>query len=102
MKKNLIQKLQEYKSIKVEDHDLIEKKQKLESQSSQIQEEIRKIVVRPENIVPFLVPGRLIKIKSDQHDWGWGILASFSKQKITSKNKSTFDFKNKGISDIVS
>ena len=102
LKKNLISKLQEYKSITVEDHAIIEKKQKLELQNSQIEEEIRKIVVKPENIVPFLVPGRLIKIKSDQHDWGWGILASFSKQRITSKNKSSFDFKNKGISDIVS
>ena len=39
----------------------------------------------PENIVPFLVPGRLIKIKSDDVDWGWGILVSWTKQRINPK-----------------
>lgn len=57
-------KLQEFKSIKVEDEELIKKKQGLKEQSDQIKEEIRKIVVKPENIVPFLVPGRLVRIKT--------------------------------------
>lgn len=52
---------------------------KLKQQKTKIKEEIRKIVVRPENIVPFLVPGRMIHIKTEQFDWGWGILGSVSK-----------------------
>lgn len=45
----------------------------------------------PENIVPFLVPGRLIKIsittsENKQQEWGWGILVNFTKQKINPKN----------------
>jgi ATP-dependent RNA helicase DOB1 len=58
---------------------VIKKKMKLKQQKTKIKEEIRKIVVRPENIVPFLVPGRMIHIKTEQFDWGWGILGSVSK-----------------------
>ena len=58
--------------------------------------------MKPENIVPFLVPGRLIKIKTDEFTWGWGILASVSKQKITTKNKGQFEIKKDNLKDIVS
>ncbi len=54
--------------------------------------EIRKIVALPENVVPFLVPGRLLRIAIlntetlVEQDWGWGILVNFTKQKINPKN----------------
>merc|ERR1740123_2355833 len=34
-------------------------------------EEIREIVIRPENIAPFLNPGRLVRMKDGETDWGW-------------------------------
>ena len=57
-------------------------------------------MVKPENIVPFLVPGRLIHVKTEKEDWGWGILVNFSKQRITAKNKSQFKSKQSQLSDI--
>lgn len=51
-------------------------------------------------MVPFLVPGRLIHVKTDKEDWGWGILVSFSKQRITAKNKSQFKSKQSQLSEI--
>lgn len=79
LKSSLVTKLQEYKSIHIEDEALIKKKQKLKDQANKIKDEIRRIVVKPENIAPFLVPGRLIHVKTGQYDWGWGVLVSFSK-----------------------
>lgn len=35
--------------------------------------------------MPFLVPGRIIKIKSDLVDWGWGIVVSWTKMRINPK-----------------
>jgi ATP-dependent RNA helicase DOB1 len=55
------------------------KKQSLIEKQKEIKDEIRKIVIKPENIVPFLVPGRVIHIKTGKDDWGWGVLSSFSK-----------------------
>jgi len=46
-------------------------------------------------MVPFLVPGRLIRVSVqtstsegvvNEDDWGWGILANFSKQRLNPKN----------------
>lgn len=55
----------------------------------------------PENIVPFLVPGRLLKIKISgeacNQDWGWGILASYSKQKLNPKHNQAVGRKNKSL-----
>lgn len=44
----------------------------------------------------------MIHIKTDQFDWGWGILASISKQKINAKNKGQFEQKKNGLNDILS
>lgn len=57
---------------------------------AKVDKEIRKIVALPENVVPFLVPGRLVRISittdEKEKDWGWGILVNFTKQKINPKN----------------
>ena len=74
----------------------------LSDHMSKIDREIRKIVALPENVVPFLVPGRLIKISilngvdNKEQDWGWGILVNFTKQKINLKNIKNFG-KNKEL-----
>lgn len=70
----------------------IRKKNILVDHLHKVDREIRKIVALPENVVPFLVPGRLLKIAilntetQVEQNWGWGILVNFTKQKINPKN----------------
>jgi len=45
-------------------------------------EELRQIIIVPENVAPFLNPGRLVHMKDKTVDWGWGILVAASRQKI--------------------
>ena len=52
--------------------------------------------MRPENITPFLVPGRVLRIKTESADWGFGILSNFQKQRITAKNRDQFMKSRKG------
>ena len=63
--------------------------------------QVRKIVAMPENVVPFLVPGRLIRVSilngTLEQDWGWGILVNFTKQKINPKNMTQVGAKNKEL-----
>ena len=76
-----------------------------------MQIEIRKIVVEPENIVPYLVPGRMIKVSISSGEkgtttekeqvWGWGILVNFSKQRINAKNIAQVGRQNKELADII-
>ena len=42
--------------------EMLEKKNKYVLQQQKIKLEINRIICEPENIVPFLVPGRLVKI----------------------------------------
>ena len=78
-------------------------------QREQIGREIRKIVSQPENIVPFLVPGRLIRIQvqkvddatGELQDWGWGILVNFTKQRLNPKNLQQVGRKNKELQRVI-
>jgi len=54
--------LSEYHGIKIEGEDKLEKQAKLKDQKAKIDQAINEIICLPENIVPFLVPGRFIKI----------------------------------------
>ena len=70
--------------------------------------EVRKIVAEPENLVPFLVPGRIIRISvtndsadGKETDWGWGILVNFTKQRINAKNIQQVGRQNKALASII-
>jgi ATP-dependent RNA helicase DOB1 len=72
--------------LKIPNEELLKKKSKILRNLSKLNEESRKIIFTPENIVPFLVPGRIIKIKHENTDWGWGIVVNFNKQNIKPKS----------------
>lgn len=46
-------------------------------------EERRQILIRPENIAPYLNPGRLVYMKDGDNDWGWGILIAAARKRLT-------------------
>jgi rRNA-processing arch domain len=69
-------------------------------------------VTLPENIVPFLVPGRFIKIRqgsisainegtSPTMDWGWGVVVNYQKQRINPKKFVMGNSKNKDYIDVL-
>ena len=79
LKETLITKLAEFKALAIPNEDNVRKQLRLKTQLTQVEDEIRKIVMRPENVVPFLVPGRVIRVRTEGADWGWGVLSAFSK-----------------------
>ena len=97
-------KVAEYHAVGVVDEVNVRRKMRLVSKLNDIETQIREIVTRPENIVPFLVSGRVIRIKTEVDDWGWGILAGFTKQRLRAKNKETLLKSKHGdhLADIVS
>lgn len=97
-------KVAEYRAVGMCDEVNVRRKMRLVSKLKDIEAQIREIVTRPENIVPFLVSGRVIHVKTETDDWGWGILAGFTKQRLKAKNKETLMKSKHGdhLSDIVS
>lgn len=63
-------------SLQLTNEDGIREVISLQSQLTKYNEEITRIINQPENLVPFLVPGRLIKVKG----FGWGICVNVSKK----------------------
>ena len=53
----------------------------METSLAKVEEEIRTIVVTEENIIPFIVPGRLLEIEG----FGWGIAVNAQKSRINAK-----------------
>lgn len=77
-KKKLNDLREQLLSIRIDNEDKIKEIINIQNQQANYNEEITKIINLPENSVPFLVPGRLIKVKG----FGWGICINVSKRNL--------------------
>lgn len=91
------QKLQQLTSslneIHVDDEFIIKEYYDLQRQLEIYQADVRKVITHPGHILPFLQPGRVVKIKlnNDTHDdYGWGMVVSFTKR--TNKRNPSHTF----------
>jgi ATP-dependent RNA helicase DOB1 len=46
-----------------------------------IRDQIRQEITNPVYSVPYLQPGRLVRVRDGQDDWGWGIVVNYQKKK---------------------
>jgi hypothetical protein len=49
-------------------------------QLDQMAADFREIITHPSYSLPFLQPGRLVKIKHGPHDFGWGVIINYQKR----------------------
>uniref|UniRef100_V5H1W4 Putative cytoplasmic exosomal rna helicase ski2 dead-box superfamily n=1 Tax=Ixodes ricinus TaxID=34613 RepID=V5H1W4_IXORI len=55
---------------------------KIRQQLASLSKELQAFLSKPQYCVPYLQAGRMIHIKNDTHDFGWGIVISYTKKKI--------------------
>ncbi|XP_014509289.1 DExH-box ATP-dependent RNA helicase DExH10 [Vigna radiata var. radiata] len=53
---------------------------KLKLEIAQLEKKMMAKIIRPEIILYFLVPGRLVKIREGGTDWGWGVVVNVVKK----------------------
>lgn len=53
---------------------------RIREQLDQLGLQFQKFITKPEYLIPFLQPGRLVKIKTEKHDYDWGVIINFKKQ----------------------
>lgn len=87
MESDLQQLTLEYNNTKVEDEFLVKEYYDLKKQLVTYQDDVRRVVTHPGHILPFLQTGRVVQVKVGDHDYGWGMVASFSKR--TNKRNPT-------------
>ena len=88
IQKKIKQMHSDIEEIKINRPNAIREYFKIEKQVEEYRQSVKEIYQREENIISFLVPGRIIHIKdpSNQIDWGWGIVINFTRRRINVKS----------------
>ncbi|PAV18118.1 antiviral helicase [Pyrrhoderma noxium] len=73
-------------AFNIPDEKLVEEYYNYRQQLDQMGADLREVITHPTYSLPFLQPGRLVKIKHQQFDFGWGIIVNYQKR-IPPKNR---------------
>lgn len=74
-------------AIAVEDTHAVSDLHRLRAQLERTAAQIRAEMTDPGNALPFLNPGRLLRVKGEGPDWGWGILLNYKKKQVPRPRK---------------
>ncbi|TKS84321.1 Superkiller viralicidic activity 2-like 2 [Collichthys lucidus] len=71
---------EQYHSIEIPNEESVVTYFKIRQQLAKLGKEIQEFVHKPKYCLPFLQPGRLVKVKNDDVDFGWGVVVNFCKK----------------------
>ncbi|EDV30679.1 uncharacterized protein Dana_GF14920 [Drosophila ananassae] len=80
------QKTAELNKIVIKDEHNIASYHHIRSQLDHYGKQFRQWITRPQYLLPFLQPGRLIKVSAGSQEYDWGIVLNFKKQDQSRKN----------------
>ncbi|XP_029157020.1 exosome RNA helicase MTR4 [Nylanderia fulva] len=69
-----------YNTVNIERYDEISSYHDIREQLDRLSGEFRSFLTQPEYLVPFLQPGRLIKVRNECEAFDWGIVVNFKKK----------------------
>jgi hypothetical protein len=75
----------------IPDEPLVAEYYEYRQQLDQMAADFREVITHPTYSLPFLQPGRLVKVKSQKVDFGWGVIINYQKR-LHSKVCSPFFF----------
>uniref|UniRef100_A0A3B4X5S8 Exosome RNA helicase MTR4 n=1 Tax=Seriola lalandi dorsalis TaxID=1841481 RepID=A0A3B4X5S8_SERLL len=76
-----IKKLEEqYHAIEIPNEESVATYFKIRQQLAKLGKEIQEFIHKPKYCLPFLQPGRLVKVKNENADFGWGVVVNFCKK----------------------
>uniref|UniRef100_A0A674GIC7 RNA helicase n=1 Tax=Taeniopygia guttata TaxID=59729 RepID=A0A674GIC7_TAEGU len=64
---------------------------RIRQQLAKLGKDIEEYIHKPKYCLPFLQPGRLVKVKNEGDDYGWGVVVNFSKKSNVKPNSSELD-----------
>ncbi|XP_056146246.1 exosome RNA helicase MTR4 [Lampris incognitus] len=76
-----IKKLEdEYHTIEIPNEESVTVYYKIRKQLFKLGKEVQEYILKPKYCLPFLQPGRLVKVKIQDAEFGWGVVVNFSKK----------------------
>ncbi|NXW48763.1 MTREX helicase, partial [Nyctiprogne leucopyga] len=70
----------QYNKIAIPNEENVVIYYKIRQQLAKLGKEIEEYIHKPKYCLPFLQPGRLVKVKNEGDDFGWGVVVNFSKK----------------------
>ncbi|XP_058789617.1 exosome RNA helicase MTR4 [Phymastichus coffea] len=78
---NSVKELQiQYDGIQFENFNLMSSYHDIREQLDRLSIDFRSYLTKPEYLLPFLQPGRLVKVKNEHYEFDWGIIVNFKKK----------------------
>ncbi|XP_072023609.1 exosome RNA helicase MTR4-like [Amphiura filiformis] len=71
---------EDYNKMEIPQEDRVEAYYKIRQQLNKLAKEIQAFMVKPKYCLPFMQPGRLVKVKNGDDDFGWGAVVNFRKK----------------------
>ncbi|KAF4108016.1 hypothetical protein G5714_010775 [Onychostoma macrolepis] len=71
---------EEYNAIRIPNEESVVTYYKIRQQLSKLGKEIEEFIHKPRYCLPFLQPGRLVRVKKEDLDFGWGLVVNFHKK----------------------
>ena len=66
--------------MKIENEEEVASYYMLREQLTNLSKEFQSWLVRPQYLIPFVQPGRMMAVKFQDKDFGWGIAVNFRKK----------------------
>jgi superfamily II RNA helicase len=63
--------------IVIKSEEAIADYDEMKHQLEKYRADVQAVITDPNYILPFLQPGRLVKVKDQDIDWGWGVIINF-------------------------
>ncbi|KAK2871379.1 hypothetical protein Q8A67_023906 [Cirrhinus molitorella] len=71
---------EEYNAIRIPNEESVVTYYKIRQQLAKLSKEIEEFIHKPRYCLAFMQPGRLVRVKKEDMDFGWGIVVNFHKK----------------------
>ena len=71
---------EKYNGMKIVDEDSVSSYYRIRQQLTNLGSELMQYMQKPQYLIPFLQPGRVIKVENGDDKFGWGIVVNYEKK----------------------
>jgi ATP-dependent RNA helicase DOB1 len=79
-------------SIVIPDEESVAQYYEYRQQLDQMSNDFREVIHHPSYSLPFLQPGRLVKVKHKDLDFGWGVVITYQKRVSSKVHRYSYFF----------
>lgn len=91
MKRELERLENQRDTIEIKDEEQVSEYYEQTTQLAKLRGAMRQFINQPVYALPFLQPGRLVRVKDKDDDWGWGVIVNYQRHKGQGGHKNEND-----------